>query len=122
VLHPGVGPEQLQQQKRFHPALPNALNPQTLPRCPRYSVPEQLRSVAKLLQYPEVRHVLPAHGRPMRLRDAAHWQAAVHELLKRHGVAGAATSAAAPALFEAPAVAQLIPHLRDKVRDIIMQF
>ncbi|GLC46394.1 hypothetical protein PLESTB_001520600 [Pleodorina starrii] len=59
-----------------------------------YSVPEQLRSVAKLLQYDWL-HVLPAHGRRAHLRDATARLAAVSNLLRNHGADGAAAAAAA---------------------------
>lgn len=49
-----------------------------------YSVPQQLDSVAALLQYDWL-HVLPAHGRRAHLRDAAHRLAAVSGLLRSHG-------------------------------------
>jgi len=48
-----------------------------------FSVPIQLDSVAKLLQYDWLR-VLPGHGRPAFLRDAAHRLEAVSKLLQRH--------------------------------------
>lgn len=47
-------------------------------------MPGQLASVAKLLQYDWL-HVLPGHGRPSHLRDAAHRLEAVSKLLQRHG-------------------------------------
>lgn len=45
-------------------------------------MPQQLDSVAKLLQY-DFLHVLPGHGRPAHLRDAAHRLEAVSKLLQR---------------------------------------
>ena len=48
-----------------------------------YSVPIQLQSVAKLLDYDWL-HVLPGHGRPVTLRDATHRLAAVSALLTLH--------------------------------------
>lgn len=46
-------------------------------------MPMQLDSVAKLLQYDWL-HVLPGHGRPAHLKDAAHRLQAVSDLLNRH--------------------------------------
>lgn len=51
--------------------------------CCRFSIPIQLDSVAKLLQYDWLR-VLPGHGRPAYLRDAAHRLQAVSKLLQQH--------------------------------------
>jgi glyoxylase-like metal-dependent hydrolase (beta-lactamase superfamily II) len=50
-----------------------------------FSVPQQLASVRKLLQYDWL-HVLPCHGRPVHLRDAMHRLQAVNELLQREGL------------------------------------
>jgi glyoxylase-like metal-dependent hydrolase (beta-lactamase superfamily II) len=50
-----------------------------------FSVPQQLESVRKLLQYDWL-HVLPCHGRPVHLRDAMHRLQAVNELLQREGL------------------------------------
>jgi len=63
-----------------------------------FSVPIQLDSVAKLLQYDWLR-VLPGHGRPAYLRDAAHRLQAVSKLLQHHNHATgslAVQEAAAP--------------------------
>jgi hypothetical protein len=49
-----------------------------------YSVPQQLASVRKLLDYDWLR-ALPGHGRPMHLRDATQRLQAVSDLLQRHG-------------------------------------
>ncbi|KAG2488220.1 hypothetical protein HYH03_013214 [Edaphochlamys debaryana] len=49
-----------------------------------YDFPQQLKSVAKLLQYDWL-HVLPAHGRRARFRDAAARLASVSRLLQSHG-------------------------------------
>uniref|UniRef100_A0A7S2QTB2 Metallo-beta-lactamase domain-containing protein n=1 Tax=Chlamydomonas chlamydogama TaxID=225041 RepID=A0A7S2QTB2_9CHLO len=49
-----------------------------------YSVSKQLDSVRKLLQY-DYLHVLPAHGRQLHLRDAAHRLEATTRLLQKHG-------------------------------------
>eukprot|EP00878_Enallax_costatus_P030597 GHUV01033344.1.p2 GENE.GHUV01033344.1~~GHUV01033344.1.p2 ORF type:complete len:106 (-),score=37.47 GHUV01033344.1:769-1086(-) len=49
-----------------------------------YSVPKQVESVRKLLDYDWL-HVLPAHGRPVHLRDSLHRLQAVTALLQRHG-------------------------------------
>lgn len=49
-----------------------------------YSVPTQLSSVAKLLQYDWL-HVLPGHGRMAHLRDASHRLEAITNLLQKHG-------------------------------------
>ncbi|GIL74646.1 hypothetical protein Vretifemale_4570 [Volvox reticuliferus] len=48
-----------------------------------YSVPEQLRSVTKCLQYDWL-HVLPAHGRRTYLSDATARLAAVGNLIRQH--------------------------------------
>lgn len=48
-----------------------------------YSVPLQVESVAKLLQY-DFLHALPGHGRRLHLRDAAHRLKAVSELVEKH--------------------------------------
>lgn len=50
-----------------------------------FSVPEQLNSVRKLLDYDWL-HVLPGHGRPVHLTDSLHRLQAVTALLQRHGV------------------------------------
>ncbi|KAF8073027.1 morn3 [Scenedesmus sp. PABB004] len=71
-----------------------------------YSVPQQLESVRKLLQWDWL-HVLPGHGRPAHLRDAAHRLAAVSQLLEAHGAAAGAgaAQAASPAARGEPAAA-----------------
>lgn len=48
-----------------------------------YSVPLQVESVAKLLQY-DFLHVLPGHGRPMTFRDAAHRLEGITRLVEHH--------------------------------------
>lgn len=48
-----------------------------------FSVPQQLQSVQKLLDYDWL-HVLPGHGAPARLRDAAERLEAVSTLLQAH--------------------------------------
>lgn len=50
-----------------------------------FSVPQQLDSVHKLLDYDWL-HVLPGHGRPVHLKDSLHRLQAVTALLQRHGV------------------------------------
>ena len=49
-----------------------------------YSVPEQVNSIRKLLDY-DFLHVLPGHGRPGHLRDAAHRVQLVESLLREEG-------------------------------------
>lgn len=56
--------------------------PHSIVLC-RFSIPQQLDSVAKLLQYDWL-HVLPGHGRPAHLRDASHRLEAVSKLLQHH--------------------------------------
>ncbi|KAI8468047.1 MAG: Metallo-hydrolase/oxidoreductase [Monoraphidium minutum] len=58
-----------------------------------YSVPEQLESVKALLDYDWL-HVLPGHGMPARVPDAAARLAAVSDLLARHAGAAAPARAA----------------------------
>jgi glyoxylase-like metal-dependent hydrolase (beta-lactamase superfamily II)/ferredoxin len=50
-----------------------------------FSVPKQLESVKKLLDYDWL-HVLPGHGRPVHLKDALHRLQAVTHLLAGHGI------------------------------------
>jgi len=57
-----------------------------------YSVPTQLESVAKLLDYDWL-HVLPGHGKPATLRDAPHRLAAVSTLLQKYGASRPAVAA-----------------------------
>ncbi|GBF90426.1 hypothetical protein Rsub_03422 [Raphidocelis subcapitata] len=54
-----------------------------------FSVPEQLESVRKLLDYDWL-HVLPGHGPPVRVKDAAERLKAVGDLVARHGTPVAA--------------------------------
>lgn len=63
-----------------------------------WSVPEQLRSVEKLLAYDWL-HVLPGHGAPARLADAAEREQQVAALLARHAdlLNAPAAAPAAPA-------------------------
>ncbi|CAL8463636.1 g3170 [Coccomyxa elongata] len=49
-----------------------------------YSVPEQIESVRKLLHY-DFLHVLPGHGRPRSIKDAAHRLQLIHDLLEHEG-------------------------------------
>jgi glyoxylase-like metal-dependent hydrolase (beta-lactamase superfamily II) len=49
-----------------------------------YSVPLQVQSVQKLLQY-DFLHVLPGHGRQIHLKDAAHRLKAVGDLVMKYG-------------------------------------
>jgi hypothetical protein len=55
-------------------------------------VPEQVKSVQKLLDYDWL-HVLPGHGAPARLADAADRLRRVAELVARQGAAAAAPHA-----------------------------
>lgn len=48
-----------------------------------YSVPEQVRSVQKLLQY-DFLHVLPGHGRPAHIKDATQRLQYITRLLEQH--------------------------------------
>lgn len=57
-----------------------------------HSVPMQVESVAKLLQY-DFLHVLPGHGRRLHLRDAAHRLRAITNLVEHHRAAAAAAAA-----------------------------
>lgn len=50
-----------------------------------YSVPLQVESVRKLLDY-EFLHVLPGHGRQVHLTDDFHRLKAMSELLQSHNV------------------------------------
>ena len=63
-----------------------------LERCPAraqdynwYSVPEQIESVRKLMGECDFLHVLPGHGRPGHMRDAAHRLQLLHGLLQEQG-------------------------------------
>lgn len=51
-------------------------------------MPLQVENVRKLLDYDWV-HLLPGHGRPMRLKDAAHRLQLVTSLLQKHGAVAA---------------------------------
>ena len=50
-----------------------------------YSVPEQIESVRKLMGECDFLHVLPGHGRPGHMRDAAHRLQLLHGLLQEQG-------------------------------------
>jgi hypothetical protein len=49
-----------------------------------YSVPKQVDSVRILLNY-DFLYVLPGHGRPRRMRDAAHRLQLINDLLEHEG-------------------------------------
>ena len=51
-----------------------------------YSKSDQIESVKKLLQYDFLHVLLPGHGRPCHLRDAAHRLQAVSRVLVKQGV------------------------------------
>jgi glyoxylase-like metal-dependent hydrolase (beta-lactamase superfamily II) len=74
--------------------LPGLLRPPASHTPRRHSIPQQLESVKKLLDYDWL-HVCPGHGRPAHMRDAAHRLQAVSSLLQYHGYKEGAAAAAA---------------------------
>ena len=49
-----------------------------------YSVPEQVKSIKKLLDF-DFLHVLPGHGRPGHIKDASHRVQLIESLLREEG-------------------------------------
>jgi hypothetical protein len=86
-LHPPLPPTHPpSSSKRTNQPNPTPAQPNFKPltQFNWYSVDEQLRSVQKLLDHDWL-HVLPGHGAPARLRDAAERLKSVSEMAAREG-------------------------------------